>query len=138
MQYCRREGGGCPHPYRYLANICVIIRSEEIWCKSFSNFKNQKRPNIWYFCSHLIQIHCHFYHQVLVIEMQFFKYVKYVHSINQMHLLWLLNIKYFFIIFLKYILFYFTFSNQNNLIWLIECTYFTYLKNCRSITSTWW
>ena len=84
--------------------------------------------------NYLTNIYMHFYHQALVIDLQFFKYVKYVHSIKQMHLFWLLNIKYFCITFLKYILFAFIFSNQNKRIWLIDCTYFTYLKNCSSIT----
>ena len=34
-------------PYRYLANVCVIIRSEEIPCKSFI-------PNILNFFLHLV------------------------------------------------------------------------------------
>ena len=33
---------------------------------------------------------------------------------------------------------YLTFSNQNKRIWLIKCIYFTYLKNCSSITNIWW
>ena len=86
---------------------------------------------------HSTQIHCRFYHQPLVIEVQFFKGVKYVQSINQMHFLWLLNIKYFSIVSLKHVLFYFTSSNQNKLIWLVACTYFTYLKNCSSISNSW-
>ena len=113
--------------------ICVIIRNIEIPYKSVSNFKKQKRSHVWYFC----WIWMHFCHQVLVIELQFFRYVKYVHSINQMRLFWFLNVKYFSIIFLKYILFYFIFDNQNKRIWLIEYTYFTYLKNCSSLTNTW-
>ena len=39
----------CSHPSHYLANICVIIDSEEIQCKSFNNVKEQKRQNICYF-----------------------------------------------------------------------------------------
>ena len=85
--------------------------------------------------------HCiwlHFYRQMLVIDLQFFKCVKDVLSINQMHLFWLLNVKCFSIIFLKYVLFHFIFSNQNNGTWLIKRTCFTYLKNCSSITNTLW
>ena len=74
------------------------------------------------------RIWLHFHHQALVMELQSFKKVNYVHSINQMRLFWLLNVECFSIIFLKYISFHFTFSNQNKRIWLTECTYFTYLK----------
>ena len=90
-------------------------------------------PNVWYF----FRIWLHFYHQVLVIDLQIFKYVEHVHSINQMRLFWLPNIKYFSIILLKYILFYCISSNQNKSIWCIEYTYFTYLKNCSSIANAW-
>ena len=66
------------------------------------------------------RIWLHFHHQALVMELQSFKKVNYVHSINQMRLFWLLNVECFSIIFLKYISFHFTFSNQNKRIWLIE------------------
>ena len=29
-------------------------------------------------------------------------------------------------------------NSKNKRIWLIECTYFTYLKNCSSIINIWW
>ena len=74
-------------------------------CKSFSNFKKQKRSKGWYFS----RIWLHLHHQLLGMKLQFFKHVEHVHSINQMHLFW-----------------------------LIENTYFTYLKNCSSMINAWW
>ena len=54
-----------------------------------------KHIRIFDIFSHLIQIHRHFYHQILVIELQFVKYVKHVHLINHKRLFSLQNVKYF-------------------------------------------
>ena len=150
-------------PY-YHANICKVTKriwtclqwftficSLETWSiGGFISFSlpykyfcdNKERRDTAYRNDQIFKYFCriwfHFYYQVLVIELQSLKYVKYVHLINQMRLFWLLNIKYFSIIFLNCILFCFIYSNQNKCIWLFDCTYFTYLKNCGSITITWW
>ena len=93
-----------------------------------------ERPNIYCFS----RICLHFHHQVLVIELQFFKYVKYMHSINQMRLFWLLNLKLNKMYFKSIMKKYFIISNQNKRIWLTECIYLTCLKNCSCITNAWW
>ena len=60
---CRQHEDGWPigdtyfscH-HRHFASVCVMIRSKEVPCKSFSNFKKQKRPDISFFFSHLVAI----------------------------------------------------------------------------------
>ena len=99
-------------------------------------------PNGTLNCIHIrmfdlfFHIWLHFYHHVLVTELQFFKHVKYAFSINQMRLFWLLNKMYFRKMMEKHFTFC-TQNNQNKCIWSIECTHFTHLKNCSSMINTW-
>ena len=120
---------------RRKVHIHIVTLQMFVWWEGAKKFRVNrlailKNRNVIVFCNWL-----QFYH-VLGMELQLFKFVNYVHSINQMRLFWLLDVKYFSIIYLKCILFCFSCSTQNKRIWLIECRYFTYLKNCSSITNT--
>ena len=61
----------CSIYFNNVTNNCIHIRL-------FDNF---------------FRIWLNFHHQALIREQQFLKHVKYVHSINQLHLIWLLNVR---------------------------------------------
>ena len=70
------------NPHCYLENVCVKIRSEEIPCKSFSNFKKTETSPHLTFCLHLAA----FLSPGIGYRTVVFKYPGYVRSVNQMRL----------------------------------------------------
>ena len=113
--------------YQQFYFLIVTLQVFVWWCGAKRLCANRlatlktRKDQILMFFSHSVP----FSSQSIGYRSTVLKRVKYLHSINQTHLFWLLDVKHFSIFFPKYIPFYFTFRNQNNRTWLIKCTCFT-------------